>query len=117
MQGGNGRAAGLGNGSPRAAGWPSFNDWLHTISQYNGSNMRAFHMMVNGWRGRAPLAILLASGLLAAWFVAPLTAPAQREMAPFSGTLLYRRDGDLWQLNLATNEQRLFLRPDRGLVN
>jgi tricorn protease-like protein len=63
------------------------------------------------------VAVLLGVGLIAAWLVLPLAAPAQREMAPFSGTLLYRRDGDLWQLNLATNEQRLFLRPDRGLVS
>src|SRR3954451_2330053 len=62
------------------------------------------------------LASLLTALLIAVQLVAPLSVPAQPALAPFSGSLLFRRSGDLWQVNLTTGEERLFLRPERGLV-
>jgi hypothetical protein len=53
-------------------------------------------------------------------FVAPLSAqpaPLDQDLAPYSGELLYVNNGEIWRLNLTTNEQRLFVRAPDGFVN
>jgi hypothetical protein len=45
-----------------------------------------------------------------------LPTVAFSQSAPFSGELFYLRGGDVWQLDLTTNEQRLFLHSPAGQV-
>jgi Tol biopolymer transport system component len=44
------------------------------------------------------------------------SSAAQDDVAPFSGALLYLRDGDVWRLDLNTQEQMPFIHPPSGTI-
>jgi Tol biopolymer transport system component len=57
---------------------------------------------------------------LVSLFVAPLSArpaPLDQDLAPYDGELLYVNNGEIWRLNLATNEQSPLVRVPNGFVS
>ncbi len=71
--------------------------------------------------GRPLARLVIALLALTAMFILPLLGGGaiQRvfsQDAAFSGELLYVRNGDIWRVDLATNEQTLFLDPPAGTV-
>jgi hypothetical protein len=70
---------------------------------------------------RALARVLIASFVVAATLALPLVGGgavlrALSQDATFGGELLYLRNGDIWRLDLATNEPTLFLHPPAGAV-
>ena len=58
-------------------------------------------------------ACVLAGSVLPAVGMSP---SEQVDVTPYSGTILYLSRGDIWQIDLATEQPRLFLDPGPGLV-
>jgi hypothetical protein len=60
---------------------------------------------------------MVVAGLLGVPFAGGgLSHATQEEVAPYRGSLLYLRDGDVWRLDLATQEQRPLIHLDSGAI-
>jgi Tol biopolymer transport system component len=72
------------------------------------------------WWSGAARALGAAAFATAAWLTAPLaesgSLAAPRAFAPYQGALLHLQRGAIWQFDLATEEDHIFLQSDTGLI-
>ncbi len=65
---------------------------------------------------RIAVAVLMLTATFASPLLGGTTQHAFSQDGAFTGELLYLRDGDIWRVDLATNEAILFLHPPAGTV-